>query len=140
MGKRQQQAMKGQAETETATNTESETYETGEGSEVDDEVLPGTSHIIMAEIVQDEEPLDDTTILREHGEFRESVRRRRPQSPQRTRYTSPPVKLTESEPEHTQGDQEGLYKTMKTAFTEMTIQLVNTIQAAFRGVRGTPVK
>ena len=29
---------------------------------------------------------------------------------------------------------------MKTAFTEMTTQLVNTIQAAFRGVRGTPVK
>ena len=50
----------------------------------------------MAEIVQDEEPVDDN--------MGESVRRRRPQSPQRTRYTRPPVKLTESEPEHTQGD------------------------------------
>jgi len=97
----------------TTVTEESDMYETGLNEEWETEDLePTTSRPINQEIESDDE-MNDTMILIQ---------------------VEPPA-------DQAQSDKESLYGLMKSAFQEMTTQVVVAIQTAFRGMKGhTPEK
>ena len=117
---------KGQGEMED--QAESETYETGADTEVD-EIQPGTSQISDV----DDEQQDETMVLRPRQKLVQPKRTPcSPRRPRTSRYKRPEAEVVQDLPDNPAA-REGLYNIITTAFQEMTRQLVGTIQKAFKG-------
>ena len=122
---------------ETGLNEESET----------ENVEPTTSRLINQDIELDEE-MNDTMILRpqrRHKTLGSSTRKvcspQRPRTPRYRRQSVIAEVQVEPPADQAQSDKESLYGIMKSAFQEMTTQVVVAIQTAFRGTKGqTPEK
>jgi hypothetical protein len=130
----------------TTVTEESDMNETGLNEESETEnVEPTTSRLNNQDIESDEE-MNDTMILRpqlRHKTLGSSTRKVcSPQRPRTPRYRRKPVIAevqVEPPADQAQSDKESLYGIMKSAFQEMTTQVVVAIQTAFRGTkRHTP--
>lgn len=127
----------------TTVTEESDMNETGLNEESETEnVEPTTSRLINQDIESDEE-MNDTMILRpqlRHKTLGSSTRKVcSPQRPRTPRYRRKPVIAevqVEPPADQAQSDKESLYGIMKSAFQEMTTQVVVAIQTAFRGTKG----
>lgn len=133
----------------TSVTEESDMYETGLTEESETEIFePTTSRPINQDIESDVEGMNDTMILRPQLRHKTlgSVTRKvcSPQRPRTPRYRRPSaIAEVHVEPpaDQLQSDKESLYGLMKSAFQEMTTQVVVAIQTAFRGMSGhTPEK
>ena len=131
----------------TTVTEESDMNETGLNEESETEnVEPTTSRLINQDIESDEE-MNDAMILRPQRRHKtlSSTRKvcspQRPRSPRYRRRSVIAEVQVEPPADQAQSDKESLYGIMKSAFQEMTTQVVVAIQTAFRGTKGhTPEK
>lgn len=127
----------------TTVTEESDMNETGLNEESETEnVEPTTSRLINQDIESDEE-MNDTMILRpqlRHKTLGSSTRKvcspQRPRTPRYRRQSVIAEVQVEPPADQAQSDKESLYGIMKSAFQEMTTQVVVAIQTAFRGTKG----
>ena len=127
----------------TTVTEESDMNETGLNEESETEnVEPTTSRLINQDIESDEE-MHDTMILRpqlRHKTLGSSTRKvcspQRPRTPRYRRQSVIAEVQVEPPADQAQSDKESLYGIMKSAFQEMTAQVVVAIQTAFRGTKG----
>ena len=127
----------------TTVTEESDMNETGLNEESETEnVEPTTSRLINQDIESDEE-MNGTMILRPQLRYNTVGSSTRticfPQRPRTPRYRRPSVIAevqVEPPADQSQSDKESLYGLMKSAFQEMTTQVVVAIQTASRGTKG----